>query len=401
MNNELIREIEAYLNNNEVDDLVKLDLNRLKESIKKYKENLSNSEYELAFVGQSHAGKTTIISSILGLYFKDNKGNLIQVMHSDEGGRTTPCTIEIVPDSHTMIEIVPKDRNELKSIINEYSYFITGNGGVLSEEIRTIIKKRIKKEIRDELRKNKDIEEAKRKIKKEINIDNINTDLVVLECIEKEKNEVFKWINIILHKIRKGNLDKLVIPNKIIIHIDKNLINIPSGIVKIIDTRGISSETAKNNNNIVGRKDLDEYVKNDNTIVIYINEFSSIEPSVVEFFKYKLTSFRTEPEDLIKFMVLLNAKNGSIQSKVEDEDEIEEFLEDKKLEFTNAVIINEEDEELNKLDLKERYLFIKNTIEKSNGNLANFFIYQPLYGMDKNDENGNSYFNINNEEQLV
>lgn len=401
MNNNLIEEIECYLNNNEVNELVKLDLNRLKKSIKKSQENLSNNEYELAFVGQSHAGKTTIISSILGLYYENEKGKMVQVMHSDEGGRTTPCTIEIIPDNQTIIEVVPKDRNELKGIINEYCYFITGNGGILSEEIRTIIKKRIKKEIRDQLRKNKDVEEAKREIEKEVNINNINTDLFALQCDKEEKNDVFKWINKILYDIRRGNLEELIIPDKIIIHINSEFINIPSGIVKIIDTRGISSETAKTNNNIVGRKDLDEYVKKENTIVIYINEFSSIEGSVVDFYQDKLTSFRTEPEDLIKFMVLINAKNGSIRSKIEDEDEIEEFIEDKKLEFTNAVLINEEDERLNKLDLKERYSFIKDTIVKVGGKIANFIVYEPLQGMNKSEESGNSYFFVEDQEKLI
>lgn len=393
----LLTDVDDYLQSREVNELISFELQALKKAIVNAEKNLTNEQVELVFVGPSGAGKTTVISSILGMYYIDEDSRLVQVMHSDEGGRTTPCTIEIIPSDKTALEIIPKQKEEIESIINEYCHFITKKGGSVPEEIRSIMKKWVSKADRDEFKKTKDIEKAKEEISKAINLDSILSDSLKIECTGDVKDEVFKEINTALNKVRKGNLQTFIIPDKIILYVKREYINVPREVSKIVDTRGISSETAKNTNSIVGRKDLDEYVRQENAIVIYINEFASVEKPVVEFYLDKLTSYRTEPEDLIKFMVLINTWNESIESKVEDKEEIEEFIEDKKFEFMNAVVLDENDEVFANESSRDRYKYIKDVIEKSEGEMANFVIYEPIKGLKKETENGNNYFIIEDE----
>lgn len=401
MYEKLIQDINEYMSSEDINELVAYDLRSLKNTIQQLEKELDNKKFNLVFMGASGAGKTTVISSITGMYYLNEQNNLVQVMPSDEGKRTTPCTVEIIPSDSNKIEVMPKSKDEVEGIINEYSYFITKKGGSVPEEIRTIIKKWIKKSTKEEFKELNDIEEIKKRIANIVGLSDIRQDIFEIKCestfiqdVDKEKNEIFKELNKILNDIRKGNLETFIIPDKIIIYVNRAYINIPDGVERIVDTRGISSETVRNQNSLVGRQDLEEYIEDKNSIVVYINEFGSVEKPVVDFYIDKLTSYRTSAEDIIKFLVLVNTQNACIESKAQDKDEVEDFIEDKVLEFSNAVELGEDDEALANDDIRAQYKQIKQVVNKCKRELSNFIIYEPLKGLKKEIEHGEAFFII-------
>ena len=270
MYNETISKIEEYLESNQVNSIAKFDLDYIKETIIKTQDKIEIKKFELVFMGKSSVGKTTTISSILGMYFEDNEGRLVQVMHSDIGGRTTPCTIEIIPSDKTALEIIPVTKDELMGIISEFCYFTTGNKGNLPDEIRTMIKTKLKKETIDSIRSIKDVEAAKKIVTEELDIENIEIKPHELLCDEGDKNECFKWINTELSNLKKGKINNIIVPSLIRIYVKKHHINIADYIEKIVDTRGIGTESVKQGNSLNSRPELENYIKQNNTFVIYI-----------------------------------------------------------------------------------------------------------------------------------
>lgn len=130
---------------------------------------------------------------------------------------------------------------------------------------------------------------------------------------------------------------------------------------------------------------------------IYINEFASLENSVAMFYQEMLTSYRTMPEDLTNFMVLINAKNGSIESKTE-ESNAEEYKEEKILEFKNSVLL-EDDDLLKDEEKNKQYKFLTETLNEVQNDIANFMIYEPMRGIKEEEILGKKYFKVENEEE--
>ncbi len=396
--------LEKYLNDNQksINIIDIFQLEEFKNSLTKMTNTLMIKKFNLVFMGKSGKGKTTCISSILNIYYTDEDGNLKQVMPSDAGGHTTCCSIEInVLDDATQnfITVIPTNIDATLEILENYcrSKIVNNDtSGNISEEHIAIIETNLdtkdvehihtilNSNVGDTLEEENAIKACIDYLKDMLEI-NINDDMEKnILIVADEKNSILKEIGENIYNLNYGLTDNFLIPDKLVINISRTIINIPPFIKKIVDTRGISS-----NEKISSRDDLKELINDKENLIIYINEYTNLDGFVKEFYNSKLQILGTTADELISFILLINAYNTSSKSKAKGHNTVKD-VEDKKIaKFKQDVkpfCFEEEVEKSVKDEISKNFNRLKGCANNVDADIYNFKIYTPLEGMKKDED---------------
>ena len=334
------QEIETYIKNiREIDEngesiFIERLLKDKTKKIEKLEKRLNGEKMKLVFIGDSGVGKSTIISNLFNVFASGTKENeIIRVMPADKGGKTTPCEVEIYfTDNENKIVIENIVNGELQKIVKAYlKYHCLGDEdeevSKFSEELTRIIENILGEEFVEKA-ENLNVLEAE----KLIELSEIKKRLQEFEeevyfDFSCENNDLLKMQEL-LEKINRGEEQKVGVPKKIEVYIDKNLlqIEIPEWISSIVDTRGIGSDSSESKNleGLYIREDLRNYIKADDTIIVYINKYIDLSP------KFE-TTFNNLWNDkdmylLDKLILLINVDEAEVVSKLKDEESAEEKI---------------------------------------------------------------------------
>ncbi|MDR2889417.1 MAG: hypothetical protein LBV33_06205 [Lachnospiraceae bacterium] len=261
-NHEMIRKVAELINNRamEINDICSIE------------------KYNLFFNGTVGEGKTSAISSMFNLLDKDAKKKQEITLLKTSPGRTTPCETEIVQsDSETsIITIVRLDEEEFKNILKDYCHHFYDKKITLPEECSRIIDNMLELKLSDtqeeklkclieRFKPEEDSAEAIFRCSIEfIGHKNRNTNEIDLKT-NNLKNNLKKTLS----DIGSGKRRDCPYPQKIIISIAKKdwILNIPSFIDKVVDTKGIDSPE---------RKDIQDAMKERKNIIIMCDNVKAI-----------------------------------------------------------------------------------------------------------------------------
>ncbi|MNW32997.1 hypothetical protein D3C74_99510 [compost metagenome] len=325
----ILGKIRDYYSQENISFLAKTTLKLYENSIKEKLSINSLSKHDFIFIGKTRVGKSTNICSIFDFYFLDGNRQE-QMLPSDKGGTTTPCTIEIDnTDGETYIEIFNIDSRLLEKYINAFiqKEKDKDKGESIPEEIRTIIKRKIGKDKLNEIINSSNTEEISDPFVQEIVKNYQSKDSIQLNYFDEDKNanSVFKWIKTTIDQVRRAQVENVFIPYKMIVHISRSTRELPNWINKIVDTRGISTTGSKEedteNSVIRAREELTEYIREKNSIVVFLTEYADLDNNIIEYYKELLTSVNTDIWTLSRHMVLISTLPGMVDSKIIDESE--------------------------------------------------------------------------------
>lgn len=322
---EVLEQIKSCYSQDNISFFTKTTLKLYENSIKDKVSLDSLVKHNLVFIGKTQVGKSTNICSVFDFCF-NNGGKREQMLPSDKGGTTTPCTVEIDNvGENTCIEIFNIDdallEKYLLAFIQKEKEIDSAES--LPEEIQTIIRNKIES---DELYQRIDINDDMETIG--IHIKNLvkkyhNENSIKVNYLEKDTgiDSTYKWIKLTIDEIRRGQNEYVFIPFKIVVHISKVTKELPYWVNKIVDTRGISTASSskkneKKNGAIRERVDLTEYIQNKESIIVFLTDYANLDDNIKEYYEDLLTSINTDLWEISRHMVLISTSPGMIESKV-------------------------------------------------------------------------------------
>lgn len=313
-NNEIIESLINSLNseiekvgelNSIPNHIIRKNLHLKIERLKKIQKVFQIEKYNIVFIGTIGAGKTTAIChlfNLLGEFQVPEKGkNLNKTLEllSTGSGRTTICEVIIKAGEKTCIEIDPYSTEKMKKIIIDFCESLSDEREASSEktdELSTEVQRAVRNIIDFPFKydtvdgKQKRIDTAK----EAFNTLGFNDfrDMALLNA-QLEKRERTKieftgnaekvWIEDTFRSINQGERKDFSIPHKIYITVSKNILS-GSDLFQfnsIVDTKGIDE--------IIIRKDLEEYIEKEDTICLFTTAFNSApETNIRELMKYNL-----------------------------------------------------------------------------------------------------------------
>lgn len=252
---------------------------------------LSNNNFKLAFIGAVGVGKTTALSSLLGLL--DQKGKPLLAVSS---GRTTLCEVVIRKSDALKIEIDPLSDLEVKEYLKDYAFYLyqkansdlTENDfNVLGDDSEEFFK--LSSEI-DRALKNmlyfgtktvdKDGEKTHVDLAKEFAKDHNSPEALYEQLLDRFKlNERTKtrfyptdnissdeWLKKTFRDINHGKLCDVSLPKKITIDLNVDILGITDYDIQVIDTKGLDQT--------VVREDLEKCIRDSSIVSVLCSRFT-------------------------------------------------------------------------------------------------------------------------------
>ncbi|KUP25807.1 hypothetical protein [Paenibacillus sp. DMB5] len=303
------------------------------ERYKNYHEYLTNlkkkvdkDKLKFVFIGEKGRGKTTTIINLFGLLMDDK-----ELLATGSGG-TTVCEVELLEskDQHSFIEIVPIEDKYMEQYV--YDFCSTFKRDDKNNETY-YVPTEIARSIRNMLKLNT--------IKlKELYVEMNNFDLFhdeitkrlrlnereefIVQCQSDEFGSYFEDIQKKFNLINLGKLDYIKIPQKIILHLTKDVLDFSlfKDIKTVVDTRGIDSSLGKEKDET---KEKDSYRRED--ILAYIDKqqeeclflfIDGIKPApstdILETISTRITK-----ENADRFYLLVNVQHDEAEKVMTDD----------------------------------------------------------------------------------
>ncbi len=294
---------------------------------------LNIQRYNLIFIGQVGAGKTTAICHLLNLLrevevertLHNGKKVIIkktQELLSTGAGKSTICEVVIRPAKFTYLEIDPYDSSELQQLIEEFGLWIWQKAHPATTKIRVEIPPdELLRAIRNivelpEIIVNGKIEDCALGFASHFTNDryaDFNHELIqrgklstrTATKIQPEAEELDEklWLSGVFQSLNVAKLSNFSIPKRIYLNLSDRLLGFNhQRIGNIIDTRGLDLATKD-------RRDLAEYIReSDESICIFTEKFPSAPANVIQIIGKYLTS--TAKDLHTKFALLVMPRKG-------------------------------------------------------------------------------------------
>jgi hypothetical protein len=299
---------------------------------------LNVSRYNLVFIGQVGAGKTTSICHLFNLVqeIEDTqpKGNTkikkVKELLSTGSGRSTICEVVLQSGEETWIEIEPYEDKELQQLIEDFGLWIWHKArpesikkqveippAELLRAIRNIValpETVINGKIHDQalefacgftINQYADFQRSLLDRGKLANRNETKLRPPTNSYMSTEKARHEKlWISKTFQALNVANLPNFSIPKKIHIHLAPYLLDFAqySRFGNIIDTRGLDLATKD-------RRDLASYIReNDNAICIFTEKFPSAPANIIQIVGKYLTATASDIDT--KFALLVMPRKG-------------------------------------------------------------------------------------------
>ncbi len=296
-------------------------LKQYNERLTKIKKILSISNYTLVFIGKVGAGKTTAICRLFDL-MRDVEANIpikgktknihgVQELLTTGSGHTTLCEVVIKSAQETFIEVEPHDKENVSQFLKDFCYHIwmkvypNNDGGTVStvhridipselmRAIRNIVKlysKKVDKTDKDEALelaksfKENQFQDFYKKVLALANLSQRIKTKILLPSTISNLSEQKAWIQKHFDYLNLAKISTCSIPNKIIIHLNSDILDFEQcpRLKTVIDTRGTNSTNQT-------RKDLDDYIKRDDTICLFTEKFPESPNNVIDLISNHLT----------------------------------------------------------------------------------------------------------------
>lgn len=281
---------------------------------------LNVPQYDLVFIGQVGAGKTTAICHLFDLVepydgtIKLASGTTktvpkVRELLSTGSGQTTICEVIIKPAAQTYLEIEPYDRQNLEELIREFAWYTwlkahprpDENGAQpppteLMRAIRNVVDLNVITTAEGR------VDHAAEFVKKfgENQFDafqaaviqrarldeRIQTTIHPDAAAQQSENAEKAWARKMFELLNLAKLPTVSIPKKIFLHADARLFNLDGEFSRfgaIIDTKGMDVGQS--------REDLDNYIRNnDSTLCIFAEKFPPAPANVADLIERHLVS---------------------------------------------------------------------------------------------------------------
>ncbi|PWK14502.1 hypothetical protein [Tumebacillus permanentifrigoris] len=320
---------------------------------------LEKDKYKFVFIGRKGIGKTTTILNLFDLI------NGQEELLSTGSGGTTVCEVEIrkSEEQYSYFEIIPIEDKYMNQYISDFcsAFLKTDDSSNLyvpteiGRSIRNMLGMKVK-EIESLCEQFDNFECFKDEVVRRLNLpERTNT---IVKCEQDNNGKYFSDIQKKFTRINLGKEDTVKIPNKIILYATEDLIDFGgfSSVISIVDTRGIDSDIAAENE--VGsfkREDILNYIDNqqDDCILIFVDSIKSA-PSqeILETIKTRITK-----ENRDNFYIFINV-NGDEAEKVMTDDGVANDIQTG-IDFKTDDILSKMKQE--RVDFNERNLIFFNS----------------------------------------
>ena len=225
---------------------------------------LNQTEFSVAFIGKIGAGKTSAICKTSGLQYKDEKGEIVDILKTG-AGRTTVCEVRIEFAPKISIKIEPLPSDDVMHVVQNFSEFIWNKakkniadddegGNLLSEELTRCIRNMLGLTIERKKADDGKLKSSDKAVELAKNCDSLEQlKELMYECLELDKrteNELWpnesevknwqSWLKEHFAQVNDGKNKSISIPSLITINGPFPLEN--NGCKwKVIDTKGIDS----------------------------------------------------------------------------------------------------------------------------------------------------------------
>jgi hypothetical protein len=307
-------------------------LQNIRDRLQKIRKIINIQRYNLVFIGQVGAGKTTAICHLFNLLQEvevtrtrgDKKVTIkkFKELLSTGSGKSTICEVVIRPAKHTYVEIDPYDSTELQQLIEEFGLW------VWQKSHPTTVKEWVEIPPDELLRAIRNIVELPETIvngrMKDCALefatyftidkyDEFNQELIKRGRLsERTKTEIYpaaselderSWLSRIFQSLNVAKLDNFSIPKRIYLNLSDKILDFDRHhIGNIIDTRGLDLATKD-------RRDLAYYIREtDNSICIFTERFAAAPANVIQIIGKYLTP--TAKDINTKFSLLVMPRKG-------------------------------------------------------------------------------------------
>ena len=287
---ETLNNVAEYLVSHPNQNEIISQLIRHREILNSLKVAIERKSFKAAFIGKIGVGKTSAISKLLNLQYKEAEDvEIIEILKTGSG-RTTVCEVIFEYAERYSIAIQPLPETEVRQTVSDFSEFIWNKinkdvsedaegGSLLSEEMNRCIRNMLGIPIKREKLpegKQKSVDMAIELAKGCKSIDELKE--LMFECLSieqrteleiwpspEENKEWQKWLKKHFADINDGKNKKMSLPEKLIVRgplsLEINGIN-----WSIVDTRGIDGN--------VSRSDLRKVISEDGTFPIVTSSFN-------------------------------------------------------------------------------------------------------------------------------
>lgn len=309
-------------------------------------EKQSKEEVNLIFIAEKGAGKTTIISQLLGLTLEVEKTNednnrkytVEQDVLETGSGATTLSEVALVQslDKKTKVRIIPYTKEECIDLLKSFSVMIFNKAHNLpnSETLDTEIiracrnmtglldKRQEKKDLALELALQYNVNEIEVYCNEVIKMANIESRIRTEFIYDFSKDDEKVWLKKKFRQINLIHISDAPLPKKIIIEINEDIFSFNNlgKINKIIDTRGLDAGS------VTDRSDIKDYFKEDkNNILIFVDKFNSPSKVLIDL----LTHYAYDKDlDIINRLgYLVNFKDGEPSKVLSNDGRVKDEVE--------------------------------------------------------------------------
>jgi len=288
------------------------------ERLNKIEKILKTPKYDLVFIGEVGAGKTTAICHLFNLVHeieatkkegtRDIKIIKTQELLSTGAGKTTICEVVIRASVEISIEIEPYSEQDLTELIEDFcEYFWLKTYPHLNEEgaqpppaeqmrairnitgLNVVTAEKVSTDKALELAKSFKEEQFQDFYKESLSRANLTqrTETKILLTLSNNKDsdkEAKAWIQKTFAELNLAKLPNFSIPRKIYVNVDSSILDFDefSRIGSIVDTRGMDTGQT--------RQDLASYIRdNDGAICLFTEKFPVAPTNVTPIIKMYLT----------------------------------------------------------------------------------------------------------------
>lgn len=278
MNSRAYRKIDELLALTSEQDAFYAQLKKHRDVYKLSDAFLKDKTFQVAFIGNVGAGKTTSICNLLGLTYNGTS------VLSTGSGRTTLCEVQIKKSEKEKIEIETYSNDEIKEFLKDYaSYLKSTNDGNEQEGFKLSIE--IERALRNmmglKITKHSIAGKTERINEPKILADKFDNDeslfnefmrLINLENRDKksfhndEQKAEMLWLHETFKAINSATLPNVSLSKKITLYVPSlNTLDTECSIT-FLDTKGVDQT--------VNRVDLDKCITNEKTISILCTRFN-------------------------------------------------------------------------------------------------------------------------------
>lgn len=307
LQSEITSEIDSRKDSQSLSSLVSIQaLQNITDRLQKIRKIINIQRYNLVFIGQVGAGKTTAICHLFNLIQEievtktrgDKKVTIkkFKELLSTGSGKSTICEVVIRPAKHTYVEIDPYESTELQQLIEEFGLWIWQKSHPTTvKEWVEIPPDELLRAIRNivdlpETIANGKMKDCALEFAMSFTIDQY--DIFKQELIQRgqlsarTKTEIYPaaseldqraWLSQVFQSLNVAKLADFSIPKRIYLNLSDRILNFNRPrIGNIIDTRGLDLATKD-------RRDLAYYIREtENSICIFTERFAAAPANVIQ-----------------------------------------------------------------------------------------------------------------------